>query len=66
MSLNDDMDAAHRRDYSDQAKMRELRQAIEAFLSDPPSRARHALKASLRQSRDELKATEDHVVAVWD
>jgi hypothetical protein len=66
MSLQDNMDAAHKRDYEDQRKMRELRQAIETFLADPPSRVHTALSDRLRLASGQLKTVEDHITAVWD
>jgi hypothetical protein len=66
MSLNNDMEAAHKRDYEDQRKMRDLRTAIETFLADPPRRTHNMTLASLRVTASDLKDDEAHIVAVWD
>lgn len=58
-----EMDRAYRRDYADQRKMRELREAIAKYLADPPSCERGAGLEELQALSVRLAAAEAYVAS---
>lgn len=60
------MEADHARDMADARRMEDLRIAIVAFLSDPPSRLWPQTRDAVDKADFELKRQSDHIVAVWD
>ena len=66
MSLYDEMAESHRRDYRAHDRLRELRDVLEDFLADPPSRAHRQTQEKLREALASIRADMDHIVGVWD
>jgi hypothetical protein len=62
----DDMATAHKRDYAELYRIRDLRLAIESFLISPPSRAHRTTVEVLRSAAADLKADEAQIVRAWD
>jgi hypothetical protein len=62
----DDMEAAHERDYAEMGQMDALRRQILDFVAEPPSRASQPALLALGQAANELAACSAQVVRTWD
>ena len=60
------MDEAHRDDYRDERRLKDLAHAISEFLQNPPPRCRRSTETRLRDAHTALQADAAHIVAVWD
>ena len=60
------MDEAHRRDYGEQERMRQARQALLVFLAEPSARLHPKTRAVLTEATARLWEDMQHITAVWD
>lgn len=62
----DEMDQANRRDMVAKRALTDARTALDAFLADPPARARQATIDACETARRALTRDIDQIVAAWN